>query len=344
MPFDSSVDRSGMRQNLLDWPLQVRRSLRQGRRYGENTPSPPPRVLLWVGMGGSAIGGDLCASLAASHAPFPLVVHRGGPLPAWVGPEDRLLLVSFSGGTAETLATAEEAVARKVPCDVLTSGGRLEKWAAGQGLEAWKVPGGRPPRAALGDLFATAWGALAARGWCRLGEEEETDALAALEGITKACSVEPGEDSHPLAGLLTGLHTRLPMVYGTGRLGAAAHRWATQINENAKRPAHWGVLPEMNHNEVVAYIEGSEWARRGSLLLLVDPDSPDDVQTRARVTLEIARDAGWWTWRTSPAAATPLGRLLETVALGDWLSFWMALEAGVDPTPIAPIDRLKAAL
>ena len=35
---------------------------------------------------------------------------------------------------------------------------------------------------------------------------------------------------------------------------------------------------------------------------------------------------------------------LSLVQLGDWTSYYLAVLAGVDPTPIAKIDRLKRAL
>ena len=33
----------------------------------------------------------------------------------------------------------------------------------------------------------------------------------------------------------------------------AAQRWKTQVNENAKMPAWWSVLPELDHNEIVGW-------------------------------------------------------------------------------------------
>lgn len=343
-PFDRSLDRNDMHGLIASWPEQLARALKAGRGFGEQSPAEAPRALIWAGMGGSAIGGDLAAAFAAERATFPILVHRGGPLPEWVGHRDRVVLVSFSGNTAETLDTARQAAERGAGVDVLTSGGQLARWAEEQGIAPWTVPGGRPPRSALGDLLGTALGAGAARGWWTLADTEEKEALDTLQRVADTCAMAPVDDKHPLHDMVRALTERQLYVYGTGILPAAARRWMTQVNENSKRPASWGELPEMNHNEVVAYVDDSPWGARGIALLLVDPASPEDVLERIPVTLDLARKAGWEAREWRPEARGSLARLLEACSVGDWVSYWLALALGEDPTPIAPIDTLKAAL
>ncbi len=342
--YDESVDRSGMRDHLLSFPEQVERSWRKGYETGRETGVATPRAMVWAGMGGSAIGGDYCAGLIADQTGFPMIVHRGGPLPAWVGEGDRVLLTSFSGNTAETLDAAGEAARRNAVIDVLTSGGELADWARRHGVDPWLVPGGRPPRAALGDLFAHALGAFAGRGWFRMDEEEIIRAVEDLKRENERLSSAPDSDGHPLFGLLDLFEGRLPMVYGTGTLAPVAHRWVTQINENAKRPAHWGELPEMNHNEVVAYLKGTGWGERCAIVLLEDRSCTENVLKRIDVTCRIAEATGWSAVVLRPEGEHAVNRMLEMTACGDWLSYWMAVGAGIDPTPIEPIDKLKAAL
>jgi glucose/mannose-6-phosphate isomerase len=177
-----------------------------------------------------------------------------------------------------------------------------------------------------------------------VNEEDVQSTVSALQDITLACRSVPEKEDHPLFDILRMFEGRLPMVYGTGMLRPAARRLAAQMNENAKLPAHYGELPEMNHNEVVGLIDGSPWAKRTVLLILADPDSPGDVLRRVEVTRDIARDAGFEAEIFLQEGGTPLMRLLATVVIGDWISYWSAVGRGVDPTPIEPIDRLKAAL
>lgn len=343
--FDESVDKSGMKALIESWGVQVERSFKAGLEKGGSTEVPEaPRALIWAGMGGSAIGGDYCAALASDSAPFPILVHRGGPLPEWVGERDRIVLVSFSGNTAETLDTAEQALSRKCGIDVLTSGGKLADWAKENNIDPWMIEGNRPPRAALGDSFAYAYGVLCGRRWCKIevAELEEMDAV--LAGAGSVLGDPPLGGDHPLAEVFPSLESKMPMIYGTGILAPVARRWANQINENSKLPAHWGVLPEMNHNEVVAYTEDSEWAGKGVVIILEDQDAPVDVLKRIDATRSLAEEAGWDAVVLGLNTQFKLGRMLALTVMGDWLSYWMAVGNGVDPTPIGPIDKLKQIL
>ncbi len=344
MEWNETVDRHGMRQNLESWPLQIERSWKAGFEYGQTTRTEAPCVLIWAGMGGSAIGGDYSAMLAKASAPFPILVHRGGPLPAWVGEHDRIVLVSFSGNTAETLDTAAQAAERGCKIDALTSGGKLGQWCGERGITPMKVGGGRPPRTALGDLFITCLGMLAGRGWVKVTHEDATEAVTIANELTSTLGAVPSSSDHPLLDLLNFFKDRLPMIYGTGTLPAVARRCAGQFNENGKWPAHWGELPEMNHNEVVAYVPDTPWAQKAALLFFEDPDSPEEDLLRVKVTLNLAASVGLPGKSLRPVSDSPLARIIELTITADWLSYWFAIANGTDPTPIEPIDKLKAAL
>ncbi|MBZ0266047.1 bifunctional phosphoglucose/phosphomannose isomerase [bacterium] len=338
-----SIDKSGMYGYISEFPKQLERSWHAGLKAVEGQNLQPPRVLVWAGMGGSAIGGDYCSALCKSSSHFPVYVHRGGRLPAWIGKQDRLIAVSFSGNTAETLQTVTEVHDRGTQIDILTSGGKLAKWAEEQGITPWLVPGGKPPRSALGDLFAYTYAAICGRGWCSVDKNAIPGTFAELTQYAGKLST-PDHSTELMNRLLSLLSNRLPMIYGTGIYTAVARRWMTQINENAKRPAHWGELPEMNHNEVVAYVESLGFTKTMAAIFLIDPDSPDDVKKRVEITAKLAEEVGIDVEVLSPQSAHPFARLMEFTILGDWLSFWMAIHAETDPTPIEPIDKLKSAL
>ncbi len=339
------VDARNMHADILSWPDQVRTGWAQGQEAAKAYPDAPvPSAVIWAGMGGSAIGGDFLAGLLSDSAPFPLTVHRGGPLPKWAGSGTAVILASYSGNTAETLATAQEAIDRGCTLYALTSGGKLAAMAKEIGFETWTVHGGRMPRAALGEAFSTALGAFQQHGWVTITDEAYKETLQVINELTDTLSVAPEGIDHPVYGFLTETLKKHPMIYGSGTLVPVARRWAAQINENAKRAAQWGVMPEMNHNEVVPYVEGGEWGQWYDVILLDDPDAPADVRKRIPLTAELARAAGWTAQTITPRTQSTLARMMELTVIGDWLSYWLALAQGVDPSPIPTIDTLKARL
>jgi glucose/mannose-6-phosphate isomerase len=136
---------------------------------------------------------------------------------------------------------------------------------------------------------------------------------------------------------------RYPVIWGADGIGAvAATRWRTQLAENAKVPAFASALPELNHNEVVGWSEGT-----GSSFFLValrHQGEAADVAARFGVTVDVVSASGLEFDEVWAEGQSPLARLMWLCLLGDAVSVYLAFLRGVDPTPIEAIARIKAAL
>jgi glucose/mannose-6-phosphate isomerase len=134
-------------------------------------------------------------------------------------------------------------------------------------------------------------------------------------------------------------------VYGAAGFPAvAARRWKGQVNENAKTPAFHGAVPEMNHNEIVGFEALADLHPRFAAVFLREAEESPRVARRIVATRELLEAEGVVTHEVSSRGRSRLARLLSLVVFGDWVSLYLGVLAGVDPTPIAKIDRLKAAL
>src|SRR2546421_5632973 len=147
----AAVDPGGMRDIIASLPEQ----LSSGMKAGGAAPVPieeAQRIFI-VGMGGSAIGGDVFAAWLADRAKIPIQVVRDYRLPAYTRPEDLLVALSYSGNTEETLAATSQGI--KLGCRVVavTSGGTLRDLVRANGAPVLPVPTGLPPRGAFGHLF-----------------------------------------------------------------------------------------------------------------------------------------------------------------------------------------------
>jgi glucose/mannose-6-phosphate isomerase len=339
-----AIDASGMAGLIAAWPEQLR--VQRAALAREPWPKLPPRTLLALGgMGCSAIAGDLVFALAADRLPFPTLVVRGYAWPRAVGPGALAVLSSYSGATEETLALLDEAERRGVARVGLTTGGPLgERLKAANA--AWRgLPAGLPPRAALGYSVVSLARLLEALGDPGEGEGAWQEAVAVLEegnGLLAPAAPEAGNPAKALARALVG---RAVVVHGAvGTLAAVARRWKGQVNENAKTPAFEAALPEMNHNEIVGWQALPDLHARCAAVFLADPGDAPRVARRREVTAEILAEEGLATHVVEARGTSPLARALSLVQFGDWVSFYLAVLAGVDPTPIAKIDRLKRAL
>jgi glucose/mannose-6-phosphate isomerase len=340
----TAIDRSGMAALIASWPRQVRDQL--DRLAQEPWPRrDPPTLLALGGMGGSAIAADLVFALAASRLSFPTMVIRDYRWPAAVRPGALAVLSSYSGGTEETLALLAEAEARGVDSVGLTTGGALGARLSARNA-AWRgLPAGLPPRAALGYSVVSLSRLLEALGDEGEGEGAWREAVSVLEEGTGTLGPAAPEAGNPAKALARAVVGRAVLVHGAfGVTAAIARRWKGQVNENAKMPAFEAALPEMNHNEIVGWEALPDLNERCAAVFLADDGDAPEVTARREVTREILEEAGVTTHEARARGTSPLARALSLVQFGDWTSYYLAMLAGVDPTPIAKIDRLKRAM
>jgi glucose/mannose-6-phosphate isomerase len=271
-------------------------------------------------------------------------VQKGyGPLPGWALDRKPLLIaISFSGNTEETLDIARAASTTDLPIVTLTTGGELSRVTGEKGWPTISVPGGIQPRAAVGYLFGAVARVVAAAGLI----PDQGSALAeAADAADRATS--DGSPGWLLAGdIAEGLAGRIPIIYGGGPVsGAVAQRWKTQINENAKTPSWWSVLPELNHNEIVGWeAMPSLTSQHLGVVALTDATDHPRVRDRLAHSRALTQNAVPWVAEVAAEGDTPLARLMSLVVMGDLVSLMLAETAGVDPVPVDTIEKLKKLL
>ncbi len=301
-----------------------------------------PKNMLLCGMGGSSIGGALLESLAFSSSEIPLALCRGYDIPLWAGSGTLVVCTSYSGNTEETLSAFEQAGRRGCSRFCITSGGELTRRAGEDGVPFVAIPGGLPPRAALPYTFVPLLHLASVLGVVTITAVDKEETLAALRELTAAYGDATPNEATIVADYLTG---RIPVVYsGPGLLAAANLRWRGQIQENAKTPAFGNLYPELNHNEIEGWESRYDILSNIAVIELATKEDPPAVRRRMDVTRRLLepKAAGWY--RFEPRGESPLTRLLSTVALGDWVSYYLAKNLDVDPMPVALIDALKEAL
>ncbi|HXF59541.1 MAG TPA: bifunctional phosphoglucose/phosphomannose isomerase [Candidatus Saccharimonadales bacterium] len=305
-----------------------------------------PRAFVLLGMGGSAIAGELLRILADREGSVPVAVVRHYEPPSWISPEDFLLFSSYSGETEETLSAYS--ALRRLGCRsaVLASGGTLADRAAKDGLPVALLPGGYPPRAALGYSFsALAHVAHHLGVLADAGRRIESAAALLAAKAASAFSPEVVQSRNPAKQIAIRLAGHPVMLVANHRTAEpVAWRWKGQLNENSKHLAWVSVLPEMNHNEVDGLVNPKGLVGRIAAVLLRDQgDHP-------RITRRFEWLAGYLKKRdihveiVKLEGEDPMARMLGGVALGDFVSYYLALRNGADPSALPGVTALKRAL
>ncbi len=303
------------------------------------------RNIVVTGLGGSAIGGDILRNYAAKMARLPVVVNRDYHLPAFVGPDTLVLAVSYSGNTEETLAAYEEAARRGAQIIVVSSGGKLSQYARQNGQGLIQVPSGFVPRAAVGWLFAPQALLLGELGLIEGVKEEIREVAAVLKELRESLKPTvdvPVNQARVIAGKCRG---NIPVIWGTtGVSEVAAQRWKAQINENAKSPAYYSIFPELNHNEIVGFEAPADLLQKQVYIILRDKEDYGRIEKRIDISKAIIRDKVKNTIEVHSRGQSYLARVFSLIYVGDYASAYLALEYGINPTPVKMIDFLKEQL
>jgi glucose/mannose-6-phosphate isomerase len=335
-------DSSGMLRFLREFPEQVA----AGRKLKEKPifkSKKDASGILFSGLGGSAICGDLFRDAFSDQLRVPVFTNRDYRLPNWVNQKTITLLLSYSGNTEETLAAYREAQRRKASIGVVSSGGKLSETAKKDRVPLITVPAGYPPRAALGYLFFGALALLESADILKIPETCFSEMLQAVRKTAAANDPQNSFDKNPGRRLAAALKNTIPVIYGAAFLSGTAVRWKTQIEENSKNLAFTGNLPEMNHNEVVGWSCPAEALKRLSVIFLRDREDEPQVKKRFEITAGLLQPRRLF-GEVESKSINRLARLFSMIVFGDWVSYYLALENKSDPTPVERITYLKKQL
>jgi len=336
-----AVDRLG----LLSGTMRAAQDLEAARvaALAVDLPFPPEAVrdVAICGMGGSAIAADLVVGAYAERLRRPVSVVRDYGLPGWVGEDTLVLLSSYSGNTEETLTCAMDALERRALIVAVTSGGKLRDFYGAEGVPVIAAPIGLQPRAALLHLLVPLVITLGRLGVIPDPEADLDAARTACAAAADAYGPDAPQEANPAKQLAVALNGAVPLVYGAEATAAVAYRWKCQLNENAKVPAYWAALPELDHNEIVGFEGMGQLGGQVAVVMLRDPRQHRQVERRFELTRELIEASVRSTYGVVGEGEGTLARVVDLVLLGDFVSLYLACLLGVDPGPVDIIERLK---
>lgn len=340
-------DPENMYNRIFDLPEQMQDALRIARAW-KIDPSYFSDIenIVVVGMGGSAIGGDLARSYLAGKLMIPFHVCRNYELPEYVDDASLVIASSYSGNTEETLAAVDDALNRKAMIAAISTGGMLKDIARLNDIPMVIVPSGIQPRAALGYSFVPLMQFLEHVKVVTNVSKDIEQVIEALKSYRNEYIEDQATDINPAKKLASKLHGRIPIIYtGPSLTEAVGLRFKGQICENAKILAFANQFPEFNHNELVGWSTQIE-PIKDQLIVVMLRDSGDHPQVVKRMDIvrQIIEETGVEVIDISSRGGTPLVRMFSLIQMGDFASYYLAALNKVDPTPVEAISKLKDAL
>jgi len=288
------------------------------------------------GMGGSAIGGDIISAIANIKGTLPVSIIRDYNIPKYVSSSTLFFSVSYSGNTEETISAYSRAKKADARIIAITSNGALLDMVHKDGVTAFVIPKGYPPRAALPFLFFPILNVLRQLEIIDISEKE-------IKGVPKILRKWVEENKLWAQETSKKVKEKMPFIYTEDKFSPIGRRWVTQINENSKSLAHHLPLPEMDHNEIVGWQNPREMLKR-SIIFFIKDKNTGKLEKRIKITEEMIEELAGEIFEVIPRGDTFISKIFYLIQRGDYLSYYLALEYGVDPLPVRRIEELKTRL
>jgi len=285
--------------------------------------------IIICGIGGSALPSNILTSL--NKTDIPIYIHRDYNLPQKADEHSLIICISYSGNTEETISALQEAISKKLRVICITTGGEIEKLCQENTIPLVKIPSGIQPRMATGYIFSAL---------IKILENSEvikkisTEILETGEELKKINSLLENEGKK----LAKKLFKKIPIIYASNKFKEIARILKIKFNENSKIPAFYNYFPELNHNEMIGYTNAKKYF---FVIIIQDSDDHPRILKRMQLTAKLISQKGIQTETINIKRGSILFKIFSTLLLGDWASYYLALEYKIDPTPVKMVEEFK---
>lgn len=290
------------------------------------------------GLGGSAISGDLIKNYLCSEIEIPIIVNRNYNLPKFASKDTLFIASSYSGNTEETISALNEAI--EIGCKIvcISTGGEVESIAKNKNIPLVKVQPGFQPRYSLGLSFFSL---------LKVFQElklisDQTKIVENIISIWKQKGIEYSKEGNTAYTFAESLVGFIPLIYSVvDSTSAVGYRFKCQLNENSKLHAFHNEIPEMNHNEIIGWESYKEKVFHVKIVNIEDELYHPQIQKRFDILKDIFSKSGAEILSLKSNEQLFKVRLLDLIYLGDWISYYIGVLRGYDPSEIDNIYTLK---
>jgi len=333
-------DKSNMYLKLTEFHKQLIVGLKIGTESNLlGLPGQSFKSIVFAGMGGSAIAGDLLQGILGHKLKIPMTVRRNYGLPDHVNHDALVICSSYSGNTEETLSVFNEAIKKQLSILCITTGGELARQADEFNIPVVKIPTGYMPREAIGLSLTPL---LVVFNRLGLGDDPNQDIIEAADTLKQLSNKLQDKADNYAFNLARKLSGKIVVIYSdSGLPGSLGLRLKCQICENAKQLAFNNLFPEFNHNELVGWELSSQHKDNLAVVVIKDQQMTPQISGRIKAVKEILAEKNVDVIEIEIAGKSTFEKAMATISITDFVSYYLSLINGIDPTPIKLIDYLK---
>ena len=297
-----------------------------------------------TGMGGSALAALLIKSWQESKLNITFEIVRDYKLPNYVDDKTLVIASSYSGNTEETLSCLDEALKKGANIGCVSSGGKLVEIAKNNELPYVVLPSGIQPRMGVIANLRAILAILVSYGVVSQSDFDEVKNLGPwlnAESKKWGRDVPTNENQAKQLALLSAGKTAI--FYSSTAMGGVAYKWKISWNENAKNVAFWNVLPEFNHNEFMGWTSHPVEKPYVVFDLRSSFDHPK-ITKRFEISDRLLSGKRPKANVIELQGESVIAQMLWASIFADFVSIYLAILNGVDPSKVELIEKLKQEL
>ena len=326
-------DPSGMHKVYDSWPKIARNSYQSGL---EPVHFDGIDHIVFVGMGGSGAIGDLFASIL-NKTGIHVQVVKGYLLPKTVNSKTLIVATSISGNTVETLTVLESA--KDSDCKVIgfSSGGKMEPFCHKNNIEFRKISMIHSPRSSFVSFVYSILHIL--NSILPIKQSDVLESIEKLEETSTLISTSNLTSTNQSLRLAEFLD-KTPCIYYPHGLYAAAIRFKSSIQENAKMHAFVEDVIEACHNGIVS------WEKNSDVKPILIRGTEDYIKTQERweILKKYFEEKKIDYFEVMSIEGNILSKIINLIYLLDYASIYRAILSETNPTTIDSINYIKEKL
>ena len=349
----AKFDKSNQIAILLEWSDLIKEAKEQCLKFSipdkiqwknKTIEYIQPDNVIICGMGASAIAGDYLTSLFRDELKIPVITDRKYQLPNFVNEKTLVVCISYSGNTEETLSRYQDALAKGAMLVSISSSGLLEKLSNSIGTPHIKIQEGLPPRSSLPLIYISLIKILEKFDLLESIDQDIAETAEILEDLAKQYSPTTNKEENIAKKTAYSLFNTLPLLIGHTIYSPIAFRGKCEFNENSKILAICDVLPEQNHNGIVAWDNPNTVLNDVFVIFFRDKNEPKQIKIRIEETINTVSQKTEKILEIFPQGKSKLAKQITSTYLIDFISVYLGILHELDPSSTLNIDKLKKVL
>ena len=348
------LDKSNMVRDIQNMPDSIEEAIRISRlidipkeinKDSVTIKYTTPKNVIIIGMGGSAIGGDLLKEFLFDKLTIPLDIIRGYEVPRYISQDTLVIIISYSGNTEETLSGFKESLEKKAMVVCISSNGLLNEICNKLNLPIIAIPKNIQPRASLPFLFFPLLVIMNKLGLTPEFQEEIDETISLLKKMLPSIDINTPTEKNLAKQVALKLFNKISLIFSPPRFGSVARRMKCQLNENSKNLAFWNEFSELDHNEVVGWERKLDIQKEFVLILIRSDLESLSTTNRINITRDLIFSGKVYEIiELKGKGKGMLPQFFSVILIGDFISYYLAILNQIDPSPVRDISKLKKEL